>query len=153
VNGVDEFHWVVGQVFAALYRRLPEPQDLEPIGEAPETFRNAVHWLRSEGFLGYREEAPAGFKAAALAPKGVEALAQVPEGWNGSIGAELADAAAAGADGRLVGAVKVAYGIHMRDVLGKVVLGVLFDHWTCGKRGGEEGSQLGQLGCDSGCRC
>ena len=166
MSSIDDFHRIVGIVFARLHALQPEPQDLgkgalppklfpvpRDAGEIDELFANALHWLRSEQFLGYREERQDRFLGVALTEKGREALAQAPPELPGSIGAAAVAAVEAGDPEELVRIVKLAYGIHMREVLGKVVLGVMFDHWSCNHYPDGLPAGLAQLGCDSGCRC
>jgi hypothetical protein len=164
MSSIDDFHKIAGIVFARLFAHRPEPQDLGrsalPAKLFPgadesldELFGNALHWLRSEAFISYRDERDSRFAGVRLSDKGLEALALVPPGLAGSVGDSAIAAVEAGDAGELVRIVKLAYGIHMRDVLSKVVLGVMFDHWSCNHYPEGLPPGLAQLGCDSGCRC
>ena len=166
MSSIDDFHKLVGVIFSRLSETFPLPRDLEPAlvpaglidpgreGQAgDELFQNALRWLRSEKFISYAPEQAALFPAARLTDKGTEALSRSPEGLPGTVGAALIAAVRAGADAELVKLVKLAYGAHMREVLGKIVLGVLFDQWSCNHYPEGGAPLLVHLGCDSGCRC
>jgi len=183
MSSIDDFHKMVGIVFSMLCESYPLPRDLDiglvPAGRfaldgpAPEAdgsgtdagadharrveafqemFRNALRWLRTERFLTYDREQAGGFLGTRLTEKGAQALSRVPEGLSVPAGAAPI-AAAKGSDAELVQTVKLAYGSHRHEVLGKVVLGVMFDQWSCNHYPEGGAPLLVHLGCDSGCRC
>ena len=168
MSSVDDFHQMVGIVFSRLSEVFPVPRDLDPgvvppglvtlegpgpTGSVAAMFSTAMRWLRSERFISYDGEADAVFLQARLTEKGASALSRVPEGLPVPVGTAIIAAARAGGGPDLVRLVKQGYGVHLGEGLGKVVLGVLFDQWSCNHYPEGGAPLLVHLGCDSGCRC
>jgi len=168
MSRIDDFHKMVGIVFSRLSETFPVPRDLDPgavppgmlalegpgpTGSVEAMFGTAMRWLRSERFISYDGEQAEGFLEARLTEKGASALSRAPEGLPVPVGAAIIAAVRDDHGPELVRLVKLGYGVHLSEVLGKVVLGVLFDQWSCNHYPEGGAPLLVHLGCDSGCRC